>query len=110
MKRPESVDSFHSKRRRTLKKPVLLAIAALTLISSQAFSQSQTEKEVAQTIVASSEFTNKYLMNNLDDYSSKGALEFWSSGGLLQEISPAGRADEYEAVSITPKNIRVITL
>ena len=93
-----------------MKNTVLLAIAALTLISSHAFSQSQTEKEVAQTIVASSEFSNKNLKNNLDDYSSKGALEFWSSGGLLQEIAPTGRADEYEAISITPKNIRVITL
>ena len=93
-----------------MKNTVLLAIAALTLISSHAFSQSQTEKEVAQTVLASSEFSNKNLKNNLDDYSSKGALEFWSSGGLLQEIAPTGRADEYEAISITPKNIRVITL
>lgn len=93
-----------------MKNTVLLAIAALTLISSHAFSQSQTEKEVAQTIVASSEFSNKNLKTNRDDYSSKGALEFWSSGGLMQEIAPTGRADEYEAISITPKNIRVITL
>ncbi len=93
-----------------MKKTVLFAIAALTLGSKQAFPQSQTEKEVTQAIVASNEYTNKNLKNSPDDYSSKGALEFWSSGGLLQEIAAAGRPEEYDAVSITPKNIRVATL
>ena len=93
-----------------MKNTVLLAIAALTLGSGYAFAQSQTEKEVTETIVASNAFSHKNLKSNPDDYSSKGALEFWSSGGLLQEIAPTGRPDEYEAISITPKNIRVITL
>ncbi len=93
-----------------MKNTVLLAIAALTLGSSYALAQSQTEKEVTETIVASNAFSNKNLKSNPDNYSAKGALEFWSSGGLLQEIAPTGRPDEYEAISIQPKNIRVITL
>ncbi len=93
-----------------MKNTVLLAIAALTLGSSYALAQSPTEKEVTETIVASNAFSNKNLKSNPDNYSSKGAVEFWSSGGLLQEIAPTGRPDEYEAISIQPKNIRVITL
>ncbi|MEO8191425.1 MAG: nuclear transport factor 2 family protein [Acidobacteriota bacterium] len=93
-----------------MKNTVLFAIAALTLGSSYAIAQSQTEKEVTETIVASNAFSNKNLKSNPDNYSSKGALEFWSSGGLLQEIAPTGRPDEYETISIMVKNIRVITL
>ncbi|MEP6994704.1 MAG: nuclear transport factor 2 family protein [Acidobacteriota bacterium] len=93
-----------------MKNTALLAIAALTMGSSFALAQSDTEKEVTQTIVASNEYSNKNLKNSPDAYSAKGALEFWSSGGLLQEIAPAGRPDEYESISIKPKNIRVLTL
>lgn len=93
-----------------MKNTALLAVAALTLGSSYAFAQSDTEKEVTQTIVASNEYSNKNLKSTPDEYSAKGALEFWSSGGLLQEIAPAGRPDAFEAVSIKPKHIRVLTI
>ena len=45
-----------------------------------------------------------------DAYSRLGALEFWSSGGLLHEIEPGGRQGAFEMLSIKPKHIRVITL
>jgi hypothetical protein len=93
-----------------MKNAALLAITGLALGATYAFAQSQTEKEVTQTIVTSNEYTNKNLKNRLDDYSAKGALEFWSSGGLLQEITPTGRPDEYESFSLQPKHIRVLTL
>ena len=75
-----------------------------------AYAQSETEKEVTQTILDANAYTNKNLKGQADEYSSKGALEFWSSGGLLQEIAPGGRPEEFDAVNITPKHIRVITL
>lgn len=84
--------------------------AALALCSGYAAAQSDTEKEVAQAIMDSNAYTNQNRGGRADDYSSKGALEFWSSGGLLQEIPAGGRPDEFDSVSITPKNIRVITL
>ena len=37
---------------------------------------------------------NAYSKENsqaADEYSSKGALELWSSGGLLQTVEPDGR-------------------
>jgi len=42
---------------------------------------------------------NAYLNKNkkaMQEYSTKGALEFWSSGGLIHEISPSGRPESYE--------------
>ena len=91
-------------------KSVLVAVAGLVLCSGFAYAQSETEKEVTQTILDSNAYTNKNLKGQGDEYSSKGALEFWSSGGLLQEIAPGGRPDAFDAVNITPKHIRVITL
>jgi hypothetical protein len=91
-------------------KNVFVAVAGLVLCSGFAYAQSETEKEVTQTILDSNAHTNKNLKSQGDEYSSKGALEFWSSGGLLQEIAPGGRPEEFDAVNITPKHIRVITL
>ena len=91
-------------------KSVIVVAASLVLCSGFAYAQSDTEKEVTQTIIDSNAYTNKNLKGQADEYSSKGALEFWSSGGLLQEIAPGGRPEDFEAVNITPKHIRVITL
>ncbi len=87
-----------------------LVIAGLAIGSNVAQCQTQTEKEVTQTIIESARYTNANLKGQEGDYSRYGALEFWSSGGLLQEIPAGGRPDVWEAISITPKNIRVITL
>ena len=91
-------------------KDAIVLVAGLTLCSGFTYAQSDTEKEVTQTIIESNTYTNQNLKGRADDYSSKGALEFWSSGGLLQEIPAGGRPDDFDAVNITPKNIRVITL
>ena len=93
-----------------MKKVTALVIAGAFACSSLAYAESETEKEVKQTILESSEYINKNLKGRSDDYSQHGALEFWSSGGLLQEIAPTGRPGEFEAVNIQTKHIKVITL
>ena len=45
-----------------------------------------------------------------NDYSKEGALEFWSSGGLLHKIDASGRPETYEEVNLSPKHIEVIVL
>jgi hypothetical protein len=87
-----------------------LVIAGLALGPSLAFGQSQTEKEVTQTILDANAYVNTNLMSRPDGYSSQGALEFWSSGGLLNEIPASGRPDEWDAINITAKHIKVIPL
>ena len=78
--------------------------------ASTATAQTQTEREVTQAILASNAYSNANLTSNPDDYSALGALEFWSSGGLLQEIPPSGRPDTFDAISIQAKHIRVTPL
>jgi SnoaL-like domain len=87
-----------------------LVATGLAVGSGLARAQSQTEKEVTQTIIDSAKYTNANLKGQEGAYSRSGALEFWSSGGLLQEIPPGTRPDTYESIVLTPKNIQVITL
>ena len=44
------------------------------------------------------------------EYSEKGALEFWSSGGLMHEVGSAGRLGSYDNVNMSIKHIEVLVL
>lgn len=88
---------------------VLLPLLLISFAPAAGFAQSATETEVTETILESYRYVNENLTGKPNTYSSQGALEFWSSGGLLNEVSDRD-SDEYEVFSITPKNIRVITL
>lgn len=90
-------------------KPAVFLVA-IVLTSSLTYAQSATEKEVMQTIIDGNEYLRTNLKSRPDDYSQHGALEFWSSGGLVNEISPDGRPDEYDAANVQAKHIQVITL
>ncbi len=87
-----------------------LVISVLAIGSSLAQGQTQTEKEVMQTVIEAAKYANANSKGDASELSRLGALEFWSSGGLLQEITPGGAPDVYEAINLTPKNIRVIAL
>jgi hypothetical protein len=94
-----------------LNKPaMLLVVAGLTTSSGVSYAQTQTEQEVTQTIIEGYEYSRANLMTRTQDYSRHGALEFWSSGGLLQEVPPGGGAGEWDVFNIQPKHIEVITL
>ena len=92
-----------------MKKLTWLAVI-LTLGAGAVQAQSQTEKEITQLIIDSNAHTRKTLKAAPDEYSKAGALEFWSSGGLLQVVPPGGTPDEFESFSIEPKHIQVLAL
>ncbi len=85
--------------------PILL----IMLSPAFAIAQSATVTEVTETILENSRYVNENGTSKPDTYSSEGALEFWSSGGLLNEVTNRD-TDEYEFVSIMPKHIRVIPI
>ena len=45
-----------------------------------------------------------------NEYSKDGALEFWSSGGLMKDIVPGKSLSVYEEVNIEYKHMEVIVL
>ena len=87
-------------------KKVLLTLLLITLVPAVTLAQSVTEREVTETILEDYLYLNENLTTKPNGYSSAGALEFWSSGGLLQEVSN-NDSEEYDDVSLTPKHIRV---
>ena len=66
-------------------------------------------EEIKNQIMDNNEYSNK---NNrsVNEYSKSGALEYWSSGGLIQEIDPDGRPEVYDYFNIKVKHIEVVVL
>ena len=87
-----------------------LITALLLPVPVIAQSESETEREVKQTIVEDVQYTKENLQARPGSYSKHGAVEFWSSGGLLNEVSPDGRPEGFDVFNIEPKHIKVITL
>lgn len=96
-----------------MKKILVPAILLTSVLIGTALAQQSsdsTEREVRRQIVDD----YAYLRENLRDQENKtaqgGALEFWSSGGLLQELSPDDPIAHYDRFTVQPKHIRVKTL
>lgn len=68
------------------------------------------EDEIRQLLLQDNAYTAKNLKGQGDAYSDEGALEFWSSGGLLHEVENTGRPEEFESFNIKLKHIRVLSL
>ena len=92
-------------------KLLMTAMIALLMFSgTAALADEQTEREVRQTILDSYVETNRTNKGNADDYSREGAIEFWSSGGLMQEVTRDDDGGEYEEFNINAFHIKVTTL
>ena len=92
-------------------KGVLLVLTSMFLfVGALAHADEATEQEVIKTLMDGNAYTKKNLKDEVDTVSKDGSLEFWSSGGFLQEVKPGSNPDEYESVNIDAKHIHVITL
>jgi hypothetical protein len=69
-----------------------------------------TEQEVKNTIVNDNAYVKKNLKVPEGTYSKEGAMEFWSSGGLIQHVKADGRLEEYDSFNIDVKHIDVTIL
>ncbi len=84
--------------------------AVLMVFGTTALADEQTEREVLQTILDSNAYTKASNKGRADDYSKEGAIEFWSSGGLMQEISADDADGEFDDYNIDVHHIEVLTL
>ena len=64
------------------------------------------KEEIIEQIMKSNAYLNKNKKQWLNIL--KRCIRIWSSGGLIHEISPAGRPDYYEKVNMSIKHIEVI--
>ncbi len=86
---------------------VLLALPGLALASQH---EGGAAAEITAMILADSEYVRANLKDSEGGVSQHGSVEFWSSGGLIQQVAPNSNIAEYESVSLTPKHIQVIEL
>jgi len=93
-----------------MKKLVFIAIGFLAFAGTLAQADATTENEVKNAILESNAYAKKHLKDQDDTVSKDGSLEFWSSGGFLQEVKADTELDEYESINIDAKHIHVITL
>lgn len=92
-------------------KYLLFAIlSGLALVVQPVFADEHVEDEIRQLLLEGNAYTAKNLKGQDDNYSKDGALEFWSSGGLLQEVDDSGRPEAFDDFNIEAKHIQVISL
>jgi hypothetical protein len=88
-----------------------MAVIALLAMPSMAPAQQSTgQQEVRQAIWDSYNYSKENMADAPGTYSSEGAREFWSSGGLLQVVPADSPLNEYDSFSLTPKHIRIMML
>lgn len=93
-----------------MKKIALVLTAILAFGGTFAHADEATEQEVIKTIMDGNAYVKKNLRGMDDTIAKEGSLEFWSSGGLLQEVAADVEAQEFDAISLNAKHITVITL
>ena len=94
-----------------MKKAVLVILfGVFTFAGALAQADMATEEAIKKVIMDGNAFAKKHLKGQEDTVAKDGSLEFWSSGGFLQEVAADSKPDEYEAINIDAKHIHVITL
>ena len=89
---------------------VTAMIAVLMVSGAAALADEKTEQEVLQTILDSIAYVKTNNKGRREDYSEKGAVEFWSSGGVMHEVGPDDAAGEFDEYNIDAYHIKVTTL
>ncbi len=91
-------------------KIVLNIFTIILVLSSYAFSQTNNvSAEITALILEGQRIANESNEQVLN-YSEQGALEFWSSGGLLHKITNELQVDRYHDLNIQAKHIEVLSI
>jgi len=87
-----------------------VSIVLLGTMMLPAAVMADTADEVRSEIMSSSAYARKNLKDMEGAISSQGALEFWSSGGLIQKVPANSPPATYDDFTLTPKHVEVVTL
>lgn len=93
-----------------MKIAVLILTGVLAVAGTNGHADEATERAVIKTLIDGNAYVRKNLKTMADAVAKDGSLEFWSSGGLLNEITPDTAPQEYESFNLDLKHITVITL
>jgi len=91
-------------------KKIILIIGITLSTVFNVFAETEVEKEVKQLILDNNAYALKNLEFKAKMISKKGALEFWSSGGLLQSAQQNDKVRKFETFNTHPKHIKIIEI
>lgn len=93
-----------------MKTSAMIVTSVLLLIGAAAQADEATEQAIIKMLMDDNAYTKENLKGQGDTVAKEGSLEFWSSGGLLNEVDPDGTPQEFASFNIDLKHITVITL
>ena len=91
-------------------KNTFLLIGVCFSVVINAIAETEVEKEVRQLILNNNAYALKKLEFKAKMISKEGALEFWSSGGLLQSAQQNDKVRKFESFNTHPKHIKIIEI
>ena len=86
----------------------ILALILAVVAPATVLAQSSVEKQIADMIRGNFEYSLKNMRDKAGTNSKDGSLEFWSSGGLLQQVPAQPPITHYDSFNLNPKHIRVV--
>ena len=86
-----------------------LEVSLIKVVSANN-NKTEVEKEVKQLILDNNAYALKNLEFKAKMLSKEGALEFWSSGGLLQSAQQNDKVRKFESFNTHPKHIKIIEI
>lgn len=87
-----------------------VTVLASVLLPGDVLAQGSVEDAIRTTIEEWYAFGRENLQDMPGTYSGEGSVEFWSSGGLIQDVPADLPPQDYVFELRTPKHIRVTTL
>jgi len=91
-------------------KNTFLLIGVCFSVVINVIAETEVEKEVRQLILNNNAYALKKLEFKAKMISKEGALEFWSSGGLLQSAQQNDKVRKFESFNTHPKHIKIIEI
>ena len=92
-----------------MKKIIILIASCLSAVAATK-AETEIEKKVKQVILDNNAYALKNLKFKAKMISKEGALEFWSSGGLLHSPQQNDKVREFDTYNMHPKHIKVIEI
>ena len=80
------------------------------VLSTSAFSQTNSVTNEIKALILEDQRIANESNEQILNYSEQGALEFWSSGGLLHTMTNDLQVNRFDDISIQAKHIEVISI
>jgi len=91
-------------------KNLLYTLIIAFVLSTSAFSQTNSVTNEIKALILEDQRIANESNEQILNYSKQGALEFWSSGGLLHTMTNDLQVNRFDDISLQAKHIEVISI